>query len=187
MKCVTLLFLLLSFILNADSWLPPEPMAALSEDASILVRVEPGLLPNRDASNKPHFATASFFRWDQNGNYQPYQHISLQNKVSPLLILVSNQGELITLDNWYNSGHGDVVVLYKADGSVLQSFGLSAFYTKEQLEKLLHTVGSIQWRCYQKPAYLQQRDLYVPIHPAGVAKINLDDASLSLIDGDESC
>ncbi len=187
MKFVTSLLLLINFVLNADSWRPPEPMATLSDDASILVRVEPGLLPNRDASNKPHFATASFFRWDHQGNYKPYQHISLQNKVSPLQILVSNQGELITLDNWYNSGHGDVVVLYKADGSVLKRFNLSAFFGKQQLETLPHSAGSIEWRCYQKPAYIQQRDLYLPIHPAGVVNINLDDASLSLIDGDQSC
>ena len=50
----------ISFSLNADSWAPPEAMAALSADASVLVRVEPGVLPNRDASNQPHFAKASF-------------------------------------------------------------------------------------------------------------------------------
>lgn len=187
MKFIVSLLLLFSFILDADSWLPPEPMAALSADASILVRVEPGVLPNRDASNQPHFATASFFRWDHQGHYQPYQQLSLQNKVSPLFIYVSNQGELITLDNWYNSGHGDVVVLYKADGSVLKSFGLSTFYSRQQLEQLLRSVSSVQWRCFKKSPYLLQRDFYLPIRPAGVVKINLDDASVSLIDEDQSC
>jgi hypothetical protein len=187
MKFIASLLLLFSFILDADSWLPPEPMAALSADASILVRIEPGVLPNRDASNKPHFAKASFFRWDHQGHYQPYQQLSLQNKVSPLLMYVSNQGELITLDNWYNSGHGDVVVLYKTDGSVLKSFALSAFYTRPQLEQLLRSVSSVQWRCFEKSPYLLQRDFYLPIRPAGVIKINLDDASVSLIDGDQSC
>lgn len=187
MKYIAPLFLLLSFILDADSWLPPEPMATLSADASILVRIEPGVLPNRDASNKPHFAKASFFRWDHQGNYQAYQQLSLQNKVSPLLIVVSNQGELITIDNWYKSGHGDLVVIYKADGSVLKSFGLSAFYSRQQLEKLLRSVNSVQWRCFEKSPYLLQRDFYLPIRPAGVIKINLDDASVSLIDGEQSC
>lgn len=187
MKFIASLLLLCSFILDADSWLPPEPMAALSDDASILVRIEPGVLPNRDASNKPHFAKASFFRWDHQGHYQPYQQLSLQNKVSPLLMYVSNQGELITLDNWYNSGHGDVVVLYKTDGSVLKSFGLSAFYTRPQLEQLLRSVSSVQWRCFEKSPYLLQRDFYLPIRPAGVIKINLDNASVSLIDSDQSC
>ena len=187
MKFIASLLLLFSFIVDADSWLPPEPMAALSADASILVRIEPGVLPNRDASNQPHFAKASFFRWDHQGSYQAYQQLSLQNKVSPLLIYVSNQGELITLDNWYNSGHGDVVVLYKADGSVLKSFGLSAFYTRPQLEQLLQSVSSVQWRCFEKSPYLLQRDFYLPIRPAGVVKINLDDASVSLIDGEQSC
>ena len=187
MKFIASLLLLFSFSLDADSWAPPEAMAALSADASILVRIEPGVLPNRDASNQPHFATASFFRWDHQGRYQPYQQLSLQNKVSPLLIYVSNQGELITLDNWYNSGHGDVVVLYKADGSVLKSFGLSAFYTRPQLEQLLQSVSSVQWRCFEKSPYLLQRDFYLPIRPAGVVKINLDDASVSLIDEDQSC
>jgi hypothetical protein len=187
MKFIASLFLLISFILDADSWLPPEPMAALSADASILVRIEPGVLPNRDASNQPHFATARFFRWGDQGNYQPYQQLSLRNKVSPLLIFVSNQGELITLDNWYNSGHSDLVVLYKADGSVLKSFGLSAFYTRQQLELLLHSVSSVQWRCFKKSQYLQQRDFYLPIRPTGVIKISLDDASISLIDSDQPC
>ena len=187
MKFIAPLFLLMSFSLDADSWASPEAMAALSADASVLVRVEPGVLPNRDASNQPHFAKASFFRWDHQGHYQPYQQLFLQNKVSPLLIYVSNQGELITLDNWYNSGHGDVVVLYKADGSVLKSFALSAFYTRPQLEQLLRSVSSVQWRCFEKSPYLLQRDFYLPIRPAGVIKINLDDASVSLIDGEQSC
>ncbi len=60
MKFIAPLFLLMSFSLDADSWASPEAMAALSADASVLVRVEPGVLPNRDASNQPHFATASF-------------------------------------------------------------------------------------------------------------------------------
>ncbi|WP_233080965.1 hypothetical protein [Rheinheimera soli] len=187
MKFIASLLLLFSFILDADSWLPPEPMAVLSADASILVRVEPGVLPNRDASNQPHFAKASFFRWDNQGNYQPYQQLSLRNKVLPLLSYASNQGELITIDNWYNPGHGEVVVIYKADGSVLKSFGLSAFYSKQQLEQLLRSVSSVQWRCFAKSPYLLQRDFYLPIRPAGVIKINLDDASVSLIDSDQSC
>lgn len=187
MKFIALPLLLLHLPLHADSWLPPEPMAVLSSDASILVRVEPGVLPNRDASNQPHFAKASFFRWDNQGKYQPYQQLSLRNKVSPLLIYASNQGELITVDNWYNPGHGEVVVIYKADGSVLKSFGLSAFYSKQQLEQLLRSVSSVQWRCFAKSPYLLRRDFYLPVRPAGLIKINLDHGSVSLIDSEQPC
>lgn len=81
------------------------------------------------------------------GRWQTVWKMPLANEVSPVEVVVSNDGEMATLDNWHSMGWGDdAVVIYSAMGEQLGKFGLGGFLPKGYIDALPHSVSSIHWR-----------------------------------------
>jgi hypothetical protein len=58
-------------------------------------------------------------------------------------------GSFATFDDWDQPGYGEnAVVLYSGTGDLVKKFALRDFMTAEQIDKLPHTIGSIQWGGY---------------------------------------
>jgi hypothetical protein len=66
--------------------------------------------------------------------------------VSPVDFFVTNQGYLVTLDNWHNRGYGKMAVFYQPDGKLIQAYELSDLFSSNEVTRFSHSMSSIQWR-----------------------------------------
>jgi len=69
--------------------------------------------------------------------------VTLLNPVAPVEFFVSDQGYLITLDNWHNMGYGKVLALYGPDGAPIKSYELKDLFSEEEISRFEHSVSSI--------------------------------------------
>jgi hypothetical protein len=92
---------------------------------------------------------ATLERWVGN-RYEVVWRKPLVNKISPVSALVSAaDGSFATFNDWDQPGYGEnAVVIYSRTGDLVKKFALRDFMTAEQVEKLPHTIGSIQWGGY---------------------------------------
>lgn len=131
-----LALLLLAPIAMADRYgTRPEATLTCSWDRSYCVVIWPG----------PQSAGAAVQHAVDNG----YEHVAafpLLNRVAPERVLVSTNGDIVTIDNWHQTGVGnDVVVLYRRDGTLVKQYSLEQLLSKEHIATLTHTISSILW------------------------------------------
>jgi hypothetical protein len=152
---VILAIALLSTRVLADSWPEPKPAGMASPGGNVVVRIVPGAsigdVYGFGGSPKGQYATAIFYRLNKDGEYARYQDIFLLNPVAPVDFAVSDNGELVTLDNWHNLGVGKIIVVYRPNGKVLRSYNLAEIYGNAEIQKLSASVSSISWRCPMAP------------------------------------
>lgn len=74
--------------------------------------------------------------------------------MAPVEFLVADGGQLVTVDNWHNVGHGKVVAIYEASGKLLHAYELRDLFTPEEILRFPHSVSSIHWR--NGPLYVRQ-------------------------------
>jgi hypothetical protein len=105
-----------------------------------------------EGAPKGKHARAEFYRLDEAGAaFTRERGQELLNPVAPVFIMVTDDGALVTLDNWHNAGYGPVLVLYAPSGEVVKSYALKDLYTEEQIRQLPISVSSIWWRCSSQP------------------------------------
>ena len=148
---VTILALQMSSVF-ADSWLSPQPIAAVSENAVWLVRVEPGVSIGDvyGFAGQPvgEYAEATLFKYDEDGqSYAEVETYRTRNPVAPVEVLISDSGWLIALDNWHNFGIGTVASIYDSSGDLISEFRLIDIFGPDELESLERSTSSIWWRC----------------------------------------
>ncbi|HWM90938.1 MAG TPA: hypothetical protein VN493_09240 [Thermoanaerobaculia bacterium] len=164
----------------ADTWMLPTQTQYYSPDKSFYLDVTPKRLESQlkyfedQVSGKENAGAAedeqatqargALYARGSDGKYSRKSEFPLLNKVAPADALVSDRGDyFVTFDNWHNVGYGDqVVVIYRADGSVVRKLSLSDFLTEADIEKLSRTVSSIWWR---EDAFIDEakRELVLPI------------------------
>lgn len=141
---------------RADQWINPTETGALSPDGRVVVRVIPGeswgeVEGFKGAPTGKH-AIARFYRLDEAGAaFVQYREQELLNPVAPVFLTVTDEGALVTLDNWHNAGYGPVLVVYAPSGEVLKSYALKDLYSEEQIRQFPISVSSIWWRCSSQP------------------------------------
>ncbi len=143
---------------SADDWPSPQTREVFSVSRDHFVRITPGNnwgdLQGFKGASKGVYATAEFFRRDETGAYRPTARATLLNPVAPVEFFVSNDGRLVTLDNWHNKGYGTAVALYTANGKVVKTYTLADIFTAEEIETFPHSVSSIHW--HKGPAYINK-------------------------------
>src|SRR5215208_658268 len=99
----------------ADTWMWPRPFQRQSNNGKFSVVVVPAEM------KKPQRPTLEVFKL-QNGAAIPQWRVQLSNPVSPLEVLISDDGlYAVTLDNHAQAGYGeDVVAIYRKAGQVKQ-------------------------------------------------------------------
>jgi hypothetical protein len=142
----------------ADDWPAPVVREVFSASRDHFVRVTPGTswgdLRGFAGAKKGKYATAEYFHRDKDGNYHRTARATLLNPVAPVEFFVSNDGRLVTLDNWHNKGYGTAVAVYAADGTLVKAYKLADIFTAEEIEAFPHSVSSIHW--HKGPAYLNK-------------------------------
>jgi len=148
---------------HADSWRLPKKEKYYSPNKKYYLEVIPKKLESqlkyfedkvegRDNAGalkgvKENRAKGVFYARRADGGYSKKWEFLLLNEVSPVSALVSNRGDfVIAFDNWHSVGYGDnVVVIYRADGTLVKKFGLEDLLTEGDIETLPRSVSSIWW------------------------------------------
>ena len=181
---LALLLVMAAGAAQADRWsVPTDPVVKASSDARTLVRVMPA-----DPKAEDGHAIAEWHRFN-GSSYDRVSASPLLNRVAPVDIAVSNHGALVTLDNWGGLGHGKVVVLYAADGSVMAQYQLDQLYSASDMKRLPWSLGSIRWRCGASPAWIRDSDhsLFVPDSLGGMFTFDLDSGKFQYRSDTGSC
>lgn len=141
---------------RADSWPPPAKKVTLSANGQYRFTAFPApegkvdaYLDNRAKAgvSRPS-ATGRLERKRAGGGWETVWQAPLANLIAPTDALVTNDGRhVVTFDNWYATGHGeDVIVIYRADGSLVRSMMLTDLVPDFYRDALSHSVSSIDWR-----------------------------------------
>lgn len=150
--------------IRADSWALPEKRTVCSDNGKFCLEVIPKKLDSQlsyfkdkvdgkedagaDNKIKENYCRGVFYSRRPNGSLQKHWKTKLVNEVSPVDVLVSNDGNyVVTFDNWHGVGYGDnAVAIYRAsNGSLIRSFGLSDFLTENDINALPTSTSSIWW------------------------------------------
>jgi hypothetical protein len=84
--------------------------------------------------------------------------------------MVTNNGYLITFDNWHNAGYGKVVAIYDSSGKLIRAITLEELYSREQLSNIPVSVSSRWWRCVSPRGFSdpdEQTTAYITEHLGG--------------------
>jgi hypothetical protein len=123
---------------------------AFSQSRTYFVRVVPGKSVGDtvgfSGATKGPFASAEFYRLEKDRSCRLVATASLLNPVAPAEFLVTDNGFLMTLDNWHNMGYGKVVAFYTPEGKTIKAYALSDLFSKSEIEAFDHSVSSIKWR-----------------------------------------
>lgn len=158
---IALLLVLCCTKVQADSWAAATAQARASENGQFVVRVVPGVskgdVVGIAGEPKGRYASAEWHKFNGKA-YQKMATAVLLNPIAPVDIEVTNDGMLITFDNWHNRGIGSVVVLYKPDGTIFKKYTLQDLYSKSDLARINTSVSSINWRCSGFSTSLEPRN-----------------------------
>ena len=165
------LILAASGMATADDWPSPQTREVFSKNREHFVRVIPGEswgdVNGFAGSPKGSYAKAMFYRLRADGSYAPGATVTLLNPVAPVEFFVTDQGSLVTLDNWHNVGYGKVLALYRPDGTPVKSYELKDLFSDEEISRFDLSVSSIWW--HKGPAYvnLDQMTIFVSLDDKG--------------------
>jgi hypothetical protein len=152
---------------RADDWPAPQVREVFSASRDHFVRVTPGKSIGDTVgfagASKGQYATAEYYRRQGDKSYKLMQTATLLNPVAPVDVFVSNDGRLVTVDNWHNRGYGKVLALHDAGGKLVKAYALADLFSKAEIDAYPHSVSSIHW--HDGPVYLNQdqRTLYLMI------------------------
>ena len=152
---------------HADDWPSPQVREVFSASRDHFVRVIPGTgfgdLAGFEGAPKGEYATAEFYRRQADRSYRLMHTVTLLNPVAPVDYFVSNEGRLVTVDNWHNRGYGSVLALYDPGGRLVKAYALTDLFLKTEIDAYPHSVSSVHW--HDGPVYLNkdQRTLYMMI------------------------
>jgi hypothetical protein len=177
----------MSQYLLADDWAAPQVKEVFSKNREYFVRITPGesLGETRGFAGAKigKHAHAEFFRVQADRGYRLEREIDLLNPIAPADFLVSNAGDLVTLDNWHNQGYGAVLALYHADGKLVKAYKLSDLFPKNEIDSFPESISSIWW--HKGPTYIDvgQKTFYMGYHESPDYRdliLNLGDGSVRL-------
>ncbi|MCE9521685.1 MAG: hypothetical protein K8S25_04550 [Alphaproteobacteria bacterium] len=154
----TLALLLVSAPASADDWPGPQTKEVFSTSRDYFVRIVPGNsigdTVGFKGAHKGNYATAEFYRRDQDRSYKLIAETVLLNPIAPVEFNVANDGHLVTIDNWHNRGYGQVLVVVAPDGKLVKSYRLADLFQETEIEQFSHSVSSINW--HEGPVFFQQ-------------------------------
>jgi hypothetical protein len=152
---------------RADDWAGPQVREMFSASRDHFVRVIPGNSIGDTVgfagAAKGEYASAEFYRREGDRSYRLVASARLLNPVAPVDFFVSNDGHLVTIDNWHNRGYGIVVAVYDAAGKPVKAYTLADIFTRAEIDATPRSVSSIAW--HSGPAYINQdqRTLYLMV------------------------
>lgn len=163
----------------ADSWIPPPIRAVTSDGAEYMVRVTPS------SQGKP--ARASVYRHDpETGSYPRLADYALQDRITPVDLLLGDDGTLTTLDGWAAMGQGMVLRVYDPQGNLRFERSLKALLG-ERAASVPASVSSLWWRCGKPKLIDGGATLWVTTWDEGELRVDLRSGEAHYAPGTGSC
>jgi len=153
MKVLAFLFLtFLTFYVFADSWMPPVSIAAVDNTGHFVAKTTVGKsmgdVYGFAGADAGEYAKVKLYAYNPvMDSYKKLSEFDLRNPISPVEVVLTDNGYIITLDNWHNMGIGEIVSVYSPDGKYKRGFSLSDFYSLDELNQIRESVSSKWWRC----------------------------------------
>jgi len=145
----------------ADSWMPPTRATYLSASKDVRFTVTPRELRDQlgyfsdkvdgkePAGQRPGGEPRARGKLERQTGpiWTTIWEGPLANDVSPVSALIADDGAyVVTFDNWHSTGWGEnVVVIYRADGSIVRSMKLADVVPEEYIRALPRSVSSLWW------------------------------------------
>lgn len=185
------LFTGMATVAFADDWVGPQVSGVASPNGKILVRVVPGNsmgeVEGFADSPRGERAHALYYRLDGKEKLTLFQEVILENPVAPVFYVVTNQGAIVTFDNWHNVGMGKVIVIYSPAGKVLKSHTLTELYTKAEVAKMPRSVSSIWWRCRAEPISDHSYKVVFKDVLSNVVEVNPENGAVNKVGKHKGC
>ena len=177
----------------ADEWPAAKMQHLFSGNGLRFVRIVPGKgygnTVGFKGSKTGAFARGEFYAKQPDRSYKLIADVALQNPVTPVDILLSNHGYLLTFDNWHNAGYGKVAAIYRPNGELVRTYEFEALYPVKQLEAIPTSVSSRWWRCrpvgFVDPG--EQTKVYVFEHFGGTFSFDLSTGTHEYQPGRSMC
>ena len=169
MKVLSLVLLLLASLCrsSADSWGAPSPSGYSSPSGKYVLRILPG---DSQAGKK---SLALVFEIASNDDkYNKRNEFPLVNARAPVDACISDQGEVITFDDWGMMGYEHVIVWYTANGKTHREYQLLNLFPAPELLKIREkhtTKSSVHWR--RDRPYFNGPILVIPVSLGGYITI----------------
>ena len=144
MRALLASFLIVSPLANGDSWLPPVTQIYYSQDASLVVRVDPV-----ESDEKGAHPVAVITRWSpKDSSYHFDRRVSLRNPRCPLCAVITNDARfLVTFDDWSGVGTTEnAVVIYDLENGTNHHYRIEDFLPKSIRERFARSSSSVTWR-----------------------------------------
>lgn len=156
-------------VVRADEWLAPRVQNVFSPNGQYFVRVIPPVTVVNGAAGtgRPH---GEFYQRQPNRSYRLVADVELQNRVNPTYAVVTDDGFLVTFDEWFQIGIGHVIVFYRPTGVVIRAVTIEELYTPDRLSEIPRSVSSRWWRCgvfYTPPRGVAEEAFTVVEHFGG--------------------
>ena len=135
--CLFLSALLLPLAANADRVMSPEPVSISSENKEFTVEI----VPAKHWGNYNATATVQ----SEQRYKTAKKEFELVNDVSPVYAFISNDGILVTVDEWYHRGYKHVVVIYDQNGKLIKDYELEDILNGTEIIKYVRQSVSNRW------------------------------------------
>ncbi len=143
---------------GADSWKAARTTQVFSASGEYFAQIVPGESLGDTfgfaGAKKGRYAAATLYARQPDRSYRVVADVALANPVAPVEAFVSDQGYLLTFDNWHNVGYGKVVAVYGPDGRAVRAYELAELVDPGRIDRIPHSVSSRHWRC--APTYLNR-------------------------------
>ncbi len=143
---------------RADSWMAARTTQVFSASGAYFAQIVPGESLGDTfgfaGAKKGRYAAATLYARQADRSYKVVADIALVNPVAPVEAFVSDQGYLLTFDNWHNVGYGKVVAVYGPGGKPVRAYELGDLIDARRIDRIKHSVSSRYWRC--PPTYLNR-------------------------------
>lgn len=120
-----------------DSYPELRPVVATSKNGEYLVRVD----------TVSELIEVRVYAYGNDRKYVEERAIPVVGAVFPKNVFVTNQGAIVTVDSWFESGGEYAIVIYDVQGNKSKSFALRDLYSSKDLAEFSKTTSSMHWHC----------------------------------------
>jgi hypothetical protein len=169
--------LCLSFSVSADDWGAPNPVSFNSRGFGYVAEI----FPPRSRQNSTEKPLCYFYEVGHGGGTEwkidakLKWKASLVNDLMPYQALVSQQGRLVTLNEYGTLGYKNAVAIYSQAGALVRTYQLDEFVPAGDTGKIRTSVSSRWWNQEAKYYFLDNPGrLYVVLPWGKVVEFHLD-------------
>jgi len=163
--------------LAADEWMLPEPASFHSRGMQLVAEI----FPPASRQNQGQRALCYFYelgypgtRWDVTPTLK--WKAELANEKMPVDAIVSQDGWLVTINNWYGAGQAHSLVVYDPRGHLVADWSGDRLFADPALQRIARdrmSTSSVWWNQHAKYYFTRQQVLYVSVSPDAVIRVNL--------------